>query len=113
MDAMNSCKIQFKKNKHSLKLYKLYSNRWIVYLFRIIVGLHIIFLPFIEHPAVFTTVPFWIPNLIEFIFLLIYLIRWFHLMMFQERKEFLKSKSNITLPVFVLVRKIFFLFAIN
>lgn len=65
--------------------------------------MHMIFLPFIEHPAVFTDVPYWVANLIEFIFLIIYMIRWFHLMMFQETRDFLITKSNITLPIVVFV----------
>ena len=105
---MTSSKIEFKKNKISLKLYQIYSNRWVVYMLRMIVSIHIIFLPFIEHPAVFTDIPFWVPNLLELIFLVIYIIRWFHLMMFQEPQHFLKSKSNILLPIFVFVRKNFF-----
>lgn len=104
------------------RLYELYSSRWMTYFIRFVVGIQIIFLPFIEHPATFLGIPFWVPNLIEFICLIIYVLRWYHLKMFQEQHQFFglnprifpkeantfwqKNFSNIFLPIVVIVRLI-------
>ena len=66
---------------------------------------HIVLLPFFEHPAVVET-PFWIPNLIEFVCLVIYMLRWIHLGSFQNRGDFYKKKINYIIPIAVFVRPI-------
>ena len=64
--------------------------------------IHIVILPVFENPAVLE-IPFWIPNLIEFICLFIYTLRWIHLKSFQEKQIFSKRKTNLIIPVIVIV----------
>jgi hypothetical protein len=85
-----------------LRLYKLYLNKWIVWFLYFALFIHIAILPIFEHPAVFEA-PFWIPNLIEFVCLCIYLLRWIHLFSFQETSIFMKKKKNLIIPIAVLV----------
>ena len=54
------------------RLYKYYLNKWIIWSLYLTLLIHIVILPLFEHPAV-AEIPFWIPNLIEFICLRIYL----------------------------------------
>jgi hypothetical protein len=85
-----------------LRLYKLYLNKWIVWFLYLTLFIHIAILPIFENPAVLE-IPFWIPNLIEFLCLCVYMLRWIHLFSFQETTIFMKKKINLIIPIAVLV----------
>lgn len=76
-----------------------------------VVFVHIVVLPFFERPALFDKTPYWVPNLIEFVCLFIYIMRWFHLKSFQNTRNFYRQWTNYIIPICVMVRYLHFYFA--
>ncbi len=85
-------------------LYELYLNKWTTITVYIIICVHLVLLPLLEHPAYFEDIAFWIPCTLEIVCLLAYLTRWFHLKSFQTKEEFYSDKKHIVVLVVIFVR---------
>jgi hypothetical protein len=77
------------------RLYELYLDKYIEWALFLCLFVHLVILPLFEHPTTFDEVPYWVPIIFEFVFLLIYAIRLVHAKTFQEKKDFFGVKKNI------------------
>ena len=105
-DARDLRNFEFKRSKSHISCYDVFLRKelsWIVQL-TILVNLS---LPFIEKPTDLVSIPYWIPCIIELNCLLIYSLRWLHLLAFQKPKAFWRDIKNwillFTIVVSILV----------